>query len=210
MIFYNTQSAHTVDSSEIYSVMFSVYSPDIKFRTEHHSWIINLKDSLHVVVGKISQKLYTSPAPCHQGEGGTDSERSPRQGIQASDSLITTTFSLFQTFHGCCSGSDDDWSTLGRPDDWSPQHQGRGQPKTNPNQMFMGESEGIKLKRVHHDLSMDDPQGVTDDDDTGTTFISFPIITLSPLMNFWKKFTAFFRFSRLLNSDPPRLFWTQG
>lgn len=35
------------------------------------------------------------------------------------------------------------------------------------NQIFVGDSRPIKLARVHNDLSMDDPQGVTDEDDSG-------------------------------------------
>lgn len=35
----------------------------------------------------------------------------------------------------------------------------------NINQLFVGENRPIRLARVHNDLSMDDPHGITDDDD---------------------------------------------
>ena len=34
--------------------------------------------------------------------------------------------------------------------------------------MFTGEPRPIQLKRVHNDLGMDDPQGLTDEEDTET------------------------------------------
>eukprot|EP00111_Clytia_hemisphaerica_P001577 TCONS_00004492-protein len=40
----------------------------------------------------------------------------------------------------------------------------------NINQMFTGEPRPIQLKRVHNDLGMDDPQGITDEEDTETDF----------------------------------------
>ena len=38
------------------------------------------------------------------------------------------------------------------------------QQPLNVNQIMTGESRPIKLLRVHNDLGMDDPQGITDDD----------------------------------------------
>ena len=34
--------------------------------------------------------------------------------------------------------------------------------------MFTGEPRPVQLKRVHNDLGMDDPQGITDEEDTET------------------------------------------
>ena len=45
-----------------------------------------------------------------------------------------------------------------------PQQQQHPQQPLNVNQILTGESRPIKLLRVHNDLGMDDPQGITDDD----------------------------------------------
>jgi hypothetical protein len=41
----------------------------------------------------------------------------------------------------------------------------------NINQLLLGDSRPIRLARVHNDLSMDDVQGITDEDDNTTTFL---------------------------------------
>lgn len=40
----------------------------------------------------------------------------------------------------------------------------------NINQLFTGDMRPIRLQRVHNDLGMDDPHGITDEDDTETDF----------------------------------------
>lgn len=41
----------------------------------------------------------------------------------------------------------------------------------NVNQIFTGDSRPIKLQCVHNDLGMDDPHGITDEEETSKLFI---------------------------------------
>ena len=51
-----------------------------------------------------------------------------------------------------------------QPPQQQQQQQQHPQQPLNVNQILTGESRPIKLLRVHNDLGMDDPQGITDDD----------------------------------------------